>query len=370
MSFISVSIAFVNSLPGWGGGEKWFLEAATAMTERGHRVCIVAQPESILLGRAQERGLRSFGVAMHGIVDPRTLLRLGWILRRERIRVAVASQAREIRLLGISQFGRPGFRMIARRGSPDPIKDVWHFRWVYQRWVRRLIVNAESLVSSVCDGAPWFDRSRLVVLHNGIEVDAYRASASAERARRALNIRNDRPVVSMVGEVGWRKDQETFVRAIAAIAPRCDALFLIAGDGPERSRLEAESRELGLSEDRLRWLGFRDDIPDLLALSDLVVLPSREEGFPNTLLEAMALGRCVVATPVDGIPELVVDGGTGILTPMADPEQLAAHILEVLGDRERRELLGDAGQARVRREFSQRGKMDQLDALIGETAVD
>jgi len=363
------SIAFVTSLPAWGGGEKWFLDAARAMASRGHRVLVVGQPGGEIVRRARAAGLDARGVAMAGILDPRTLWTLGRLLRRERIRVAVANQAREIRLVGLSQLGRAGFRLVVRRGSPDPIKDNWHFRLVYTHLVDRLIVNCRALVGKVCDGAPWFDRRKVSVIPNGIDAEDLRRAADPDAARATLDLPAGAHVMSMVGEVGPRKDQETFLRGIARwrrAGARVDAVFLIAGDGPpgETKRLRALGAELGLDDGTVRWLGFRDDVPSLLAASDIVVLPSREEGFPNTLLEAMALGVPVIGTPVDGIPELVVDNVSGLLVPVGDEAALAGALARLLDDAELRRTMGAAAANRVRSSFDQAAMMDRVEAVL------
>lgn len=368
-SMNTLSVAFVTSLPGWGGGEKWFLEAARAMAARGHRTLVVGQPGGEIVGRARAAGLDARGVAMAGILDPRTLWTFGRLLRRERVDVAVVNQAREIRLVGLSQLGRRGFRLIARRGSPDPIKDNWHFRLVYTHLVDRLILNCRALEAPVCGGAPWFPRDKSCVIHNGVDVAALRRAADPEAARADLGLPAGARVVSMVGEVGPRKDQATFLRAIAR-RRRLDAavgvVFLIAGAGPpdEEDRLRALTAELGLDDGTVRRLGFRDDAPSLLALSDVVVLPSRQEGFPNTLLEAMALGTAVVATPVDGVPELVADGVDGLLVPVGDEMALADALTRLLTDDALRRRLGAAAAATAHDRFGQAAAMDLLETVL------
>ncbi|MBU1675223.1 glycosyltransferase, partial [bacterium] len=325
----------------------------------------VGQPGGEIVRRAWEAGLDARGVTMAGILDPRTLWSLGRLLRRERIRVAVANQAREIRLVGLSQLGRGGFRLVVRRGSPDPIKDNWHFRLVYTHLVDRLIVNCLALVEKVCAGAPWFDRGKVSVIPNGVDPAALRRTADPEGARAGLGLPAGARVVSMVGEVGPRKDQETFLRAIA-LRRRGGAVFLIAGTGPpaEEARLRALTAALGLDDGTVRWLGFRDDVPSLLAVSDVVVLPSREEGFPNALLEAMALGVPAIGTPVDGIPELIADGVNGLLVPVGDPAALAGAMARLLDDEDLRRGLGAAAAESIRAEFDLTAMMDRVESAL------
>ena len=364
----ALSVAFITSLPGWGGGEKWFLEAARAMNARGHRVLVVGQPGGEIVRRAHEAGLDARGIAMAGIFDPRTLWSLGRLLRRERIGVAVTNQAREIRLTGLSQLGRRGFRLVARRGSPDPIKNNWHFRLVYTHLVDRLILNCEALAEPVCGGAPWFPRDKTRVIHNGADVEALRAAADPGAVRAEFGLPADARVVSMIGEIGPRKDQGTFLRAVSRLrdAGRRGVAYLIAGAGApgEAERLGLLCRGLDLDGDPVRRLGFRTDVPSLLALSDLVVLPSRQEGFPNTLLEAMALGVPAIGTPVDGIPELITDGVDGLLSPVGDDTALAEALARLLDDETLRRRLGEAAAATVRERFTQSTAMDRLEAVL------
>ena len=120
--------------------------------------------------------------------------------------------------------------------------------------------------------------------------------------------------------------------------------------GAFQEALERESERLGVRE-RVEF-GFRDDVPDLLETLDVVALPSWTEGLPIVLLEAMAHGRPVVATPVGGTPELVTDGETGLLVPPRDPEALAAALRRVLDDPDLARRLGTAARARVAERFT------------------
>ncbi len=130
------------------------------MSARGHRVLMVGQPGGEIVARAAAAGLRTVEIPMHGVGDVRTLWSLARLLRREDIRVAFTNQAREIRLIGLSQLGRRDFRLIARRGSPDPIKNVWHYRWVYERWVHRLVINCRAWCRRSRRTRPGFRRRR------------------------------------------------------------------------------------------------------------------------------------------------------------------------------------------------------------------
>lgn len=362
------AILFVSSLPRWGGGEKWMLAAAAAMAERGYPVCLVGQPGGEITRRAAAvPGLRVRSLRMGGILVPWTIAALRRIVAAERAAVAVVNLERETRLVALATRGLPGFRLVARRGSPVPLKDNWHYRLVYRRWVGTLVVNSRAVGESVLSRAPWFDRAKLRVIPNGIDAAAYAAAARRGRVRAELGLDARRPLVACVGEVGRRKGQAVLLEAVArlrASGALGGALVAIAGEGEGLADLPSRARELGLGEDVVRFLGFRADVPDLLADSDLLVLPSFEEGFPNALLEGMALGLPVVSTTVDGIPELVADGETGLLVAPGDAAALTDAIGGLLTDAGRRRALGEAGRERASRQFSLGRTMDAVEACL------
>jgi glycosyltransferase involved in cell wall biosynthesis len=126
---------------------------------------------------------------------------------------------------------------------------------------------------------------------------------------------------------------------------------VFAGDGPLRSDLERRAHRLGLT-DRLRLLGFRSDLSEIYTGFDLVALPSSSEGMPLTVIEAMAAARPVVASNVGGVPEVVVDGVTGLVVPVGDRQALADALAALLQDPARRRAMGLAGRRRYEERFT------------------
>jgi glycosyltransferase involved in cell wall biosynthesis len=189
--------------------------------------------------------------------------------------------------------------------------------------------------------------SKIRVVRNGI--CTARFDNPADPALRASLVDGQkRPVVFTPARLNSQKGHSYLLKA-AALVP--EGLFVLAGDGPERRPLEEMTRALGLQE-RIRFLGHRQDIPQLFACCDLFVLPSLFEGLPLSILEAMAAGKPIVATAVGGSDEAIVDGVTGLLVPPADPVSLAAAIRRLLSDRELASRLATAAKTRVTREFS------------------
>lgn len=190
--------------------------------------------------------------------------------------------------------------------------------------------------------------SRVRVVHNGIDLRPFGRPGNPA-LRTFLKKGTERPIVLCVARLDRKQKGLRFLVDAAALVP--EAQFILAGDGPERGELQAQTRALGV-EDRVTLLGYYDDLPDLLATCDLFVLPSLCEGFGLAVAEAMACAKPVVASNIGGVNEVVVDRETGLLVSPADPPALASAIRTVLSDPILAERLGAAGKSRVHREFS------------------
>lgn len=196
---------------------------------------------------------------------------------------------------------------------------------------------------------------RARVTCSGVDIEGFRARVSPDarkRIREEFGVLPEEILLGVVAHLVPKKGHRYLVEAMPAIrASYPGARLLLAGQGIEQARIEAQVRLLGLG-DAVIFAGFRADIPDILTALDLVVQPSLEEGLPVSLIEAMALGKPIVATTVSGIPELIEHGKTGILVPPADVPALANAITSLLADPGRRIEMGRAGEARARDHFA------------------
>lgn len=199
------------------------------------------------------------------------------------------------------------------------------------------------------------------VIHHAVADASLAPGPAAE-----LPERTGGPVVSIVARLQAVKGHRVFLEsARRVLLKRPDARFWIAGDGELRGELEALTSQLGLTS-AVSFLGYRNDISNVMASSDAVVCASSYESFPRSVLEALALGRPVVATSVGGLPEIVRDGETGILVPPGDPENLAAAILRLLGDRELAHRLGTAARKFIGERYTVEAQACAMAALYRE----
>lgn len=266
-----------------------------------------------------------------GLAGARRVPALARLLRRERPAVfhahmsspvackwglAAAVLARVPAVLGTVQVGAY---------EPPNRSAYWQLRALSRRVDRYLAVSRE-IAEELVGRLDW-PAAKVEVAYNAVDVE--RAAVAAPPGLRAqLGGSETRPLVLTAARLDAQKGHPTLLEAIAELP---EALFLFAGEGPEREALEARAAELGVAE-RVRFLGRREDVPQLLAACDVFALPSLYEGSSLAVLEAMAAGTAIVSSAIGGTEELIEDGRSGLLVPPGDAPALAAALRRVLGD--------------------------------------
>jgi glycosyltransferase involved in cell wall biosynthesis len=222
-------------------------------------------------------------------------------------------------------------------------------------WPDHLLAVSQAVKDDCVRRLRW-PVSRISVVHTGIEPSEYgRSEALRRRIRSEWGIDETTPLMVTVARLSYEKGLPTLIDAIGRLAGRHSKLVAaIVGDGPMRAELAARIQASGL-DGRVRLVGFRLDVPALLAAADLFCLPSYMEGLPNVLLEASAACLPVVATRVGGNPEVVVDGETGLLVPPGRADAMAEAIGRLLDDRTLARQFAHAGRRRIEESFSAAG---------------
>lgn len=284
---------------------------------------------------------------------PLAVLRLMRFLRRERVDIIHTHlfEPSAVGLLGGLLATTPA-RVMTRHYSNyhTRIGKRWHVRvdQLCNRMSQAIIAVSRHTADHIVheEGAP-LDKVHVVL--NGIDFSRVKVSKLdfAEQLRRDLGA-GDAYMILVPGRLHPEKGQSYLFRALPAIRRLVSRpiVVFVAGTGPFESAYRAEVQALGCA-DIVRFLGFRRDLPNLMAASDLVVLPSVAEAFGLVVAEALYLGTPVVATRVGGIPEIVEEGVDGVLVPPADDRALADAIVGLLEDPERRRRLSGAGRERI-----------------------
>ncbi len=289
---------------------------------------------------------------------PLGLARLIRYLRRERVAI-LHTHLFEPSAVGLlaGVLAGTGGRVMTRHYSNyhTRIGKRWHVRvdQLCNRMSHAVIAVSQHTADHIVggEGAPV---EKVHVVFNGIDFSRVKVSDREAPARlRREWCPGGEHLLVMPGRLHPEKGQTYFFQALPLIRQQLawPVVALVAGAGPFESAYRKEVRSLRC-DDMVRFLGFRRDIPDVIAAADLVVLPSVAEAFGLVVAEALYLGTPIVATHVGGIPEIVEDGVDGVLVPPADSKALADAIVRLLDDPERRRLMASAGRERVRDRFS------------------
>lgn len=363
-----------------GGSAENTLWSALGLTARGYRVSVLTGPgddrPSALLPRVEAAGVRvrvlpALRPEIHPGRDLKACCDLVRALRRDPPTIVHTHESKA------GMLGRWAARITgSRRLVHTPHGHIFYGHFpatraaiflVLERLAARITTRLvaltpreieEHLVRGVGRREQW------VAIHSGVPLERFQSvTPDPDGLRRELRCPPNAPLVGSVGRLARIKRYEDLIAALARLG-RPDAVCLIVGDGPEAAGLVAAARLAGV-EDRVRFLGWREDVPRIVASLSLFILPSANEGMGRVLVEAMAAGVPVVATRVGGIPSVVADGECGVLVEPGDVAGLAGAVGKLLADRPLAARMGEAGRRRARA-YSVEAMQEKLDGLYRE----
>jgi glycosyltransferase involved in cell wall biosynthesis len=376
-----------------GGAQVHVRDLACRLAREGHEVVVASGPGTLPEYR---RALEEAGVSIRHLAHlAREIRPLADLKALGEITRLCAGEKPDLVSLHSSKTGILG-RIAARRARVRCVFTAhgWSFttgvpwlRALLYRIAERTTIGICSAVVTVCE----FDRrlaleagvgrpERLVTIRNGMPDVApeLRGASAVGPAPRAPHpaLEGEAVRIIMVARFGPQKDHSTVLKAMANLAresaaeqtglrlpgspPPVELLFV--GNGPSEYALRREAYDLGI-DDRVRFLGTRGDVPELLAASDIFVLATNWEGLPRSIIEALRAGLPVVATDLAGIPELVAEGENGYLVPRGDARALASRLAELIADDELRARLGARSRRRFEEEFSFKRMYEQTRTL-------
>ena len=371
-----IRVLHVAESAGWAGGEAYLVQLAAALDRQRFALAVVVPETGPLTERLAALGVPIFVVPLHTrLLSPRTLWVLVQVLRRERPMIVQSHGART------NVYAKIAARLV---GVPVVLATVHNSLFDYEVGAlrRQLYVAAERLTGSLAHrvvavshavGRDLVTRYRLpaeqvVVIQNGIDPARFVPERPPAAVRAELGLGPDTRLVGLVGRLTRQKGADLLVAALPSLVtswPQLRCLFV--GDGMLGPELRRRAAALEVAPHCV-FLGPRHDVADLVAILDLVVLPSRSEGLPFALLEAMALAKPVVATRVGGNPEVVEDGRTGLLVPPEDPVALARAVRFLLDHPAEAAAMGQRARERVLRDFSLTRSVGALQELYRSAA--
>ncbi len=357
----SKKIVFMNSIGAdvWRGGEKWMVNAAAGLAGRGHTITCIGKKKALWLSKAHARGLSIKEMPIHGDFDLRIIIPLIVYFKHHKPDVLCCNFEKDVRLGGIAAK-IAGVPLIYVRKGLCLMYEKWRYRMAYRYIVDRIISPAQYIKDQFKQ-FKWLDQNRIDVVHNGVEFpDTARMNRGALLM---LCTSAQQPLIFAAGSLFYQKGFEYLIEALSIVhSKKIPAHVIIAGAGDQApyKKLAAEFGVGGF----VHFPGHHNNLQELMYSADCFVLSSVDEGLPNVVLEAMAVGTAVIAADAGGTHEIICDGETGYVVPIKNAQALAEKILKVLGDPDLRAHIGNAGLQRVKQSFTNNAMVDSVETLF------
>ena len=357
-------ILFVIDGIEFGGGERGFAQIVNGLPESRYETFLASGPQETFYHAVSNSSVQRHTVDFSNRCNPSVLIDLIRIIRNNRINIVHGQGARaDFYARLASGFSRKTM-YVSTVQMPVEGYDVGlmtmllyrAFDRFSERFVDRFLVVSSVLEQTMIQGHG-IPREKVVKIYNGIETDHYKPhdqEVGRRRVRQEYSVNEGEILIGSLGRLVWQKGFEYFLQSIAILIRDIpEARFMLVGEGPLRKELEEQARSLGI-HDRLFFTGHRNDIRDMMAAMDIIVIPSLLEGFPMITMEAMAMEKPIVTTAIDGITEQIRDGMEGQLVAPKSPLALAQAVKRLVDDPGYARSLGINARAKVVRDFSVR----------------
>jgi glycosyltransferase involved in cell wall biosynthesis len=347
------------------GAAVQFSELATGLAARGHDVVVLTGPSAIWREKTRATGVTHHGLPMPPSVSVRSVAAIARLIRRHRFHVVRAHKgvARTHVLLAGLVTRVPV--LVLNRGVSFKLDPFNRLGYTTRR-VTAVVAVCESIKRGlIAQGVP---AEKIEVIHSGTDTGRFHPGVDGRAVRRELGLGPEHFLFTQVG-VRSSKGNDVVIDAFAQVAARSPGARLLLVGARNPAPLHERAKARGVREAVHVW-GYREDVPQILRASDCGVDASWAGlGLTGSVRETLAVGTAVIATDLEGNPELVRHGETGLLVPARDPDALARAMLTFLDDPELAARTGDAGRRRVEREFSLQVKLDRTEALYRRLAA-
>lgn len=338
-----------------GGGETHVLDLVQALNKNLYEPVVLSFTPGPMVDRLEAMGIRTYVIPTEKPFNFMKWRQVKQLMQDEKIDLlhAHGTRAGSNTFWAARQLGLPIIYTV--HGWSFHVDQPMLTLKARQLGEKYLLTRANVTVcvseSNRQSGLAFNPMSRAVVIKNGVNLLKYNPDGQFRDLRQELSLPADHVLVACIARITAQKDPLNYVRAIAAVPSELPVTFLLVGNGEMKAAAQQLAQELQLGP-RLRFLEARQDIPDLLQTIDIYCLPSLWEGLSIGLLEAMAMGKAVVATAIDGTREVIEDEVNGLFIKPQVPEQLAAALTRLASDAALRQRVGKAARESVHRDFN------------------
>lgn len=314
-------ILHLNTSREWRGGENQVLNLALGLKSRKIPQVIIAQPKSPLSEKAQQAGIEVIELNMKSEFDFKAIHQIRAIIRERKIGIVHTHTAHAHSIALFAKKKKDKWKLIVSRRVDFRIKKNLFSKWKYKSPKVDLFIGVSRQIQKYLleDG---IEPARVIAIHSGIDIQKFKRLPNADGIRKELEINKKTIVIGIIAALVDHKDHITFLHAISKIETEVPYIAIILGEGKLAPKLKELASKLELN-DKVYFLGFKQNIPEYLNLIDIFTLTSKEEGLGTAILDAMAAGKPIVATRGGGIPEMVVHNKGGFLCEVGDSYELA-----------------------------------------------
>lgn len=333
--------------------------AGKGLASKGHQVTIACLQKSIIEENSKKIGLNTWKFHIPLDLAFWKMSTLKKFLKRSKTDVLICCQNKDVKI-GARAARQTGIKAIFARQGVQNLTNKRKYIVPFTRFIDGIITNTQS-IKITYESFGWFPDNFIHVIYNGVKIPEF---VDTLNIHKRFDISESSKVIFSAGRLDHQKGFDLLIE-VAKMAKKkgLNWFFLIAGEGKIKSELNALADQKGVHE-IVKFIGFSNEIPSLLKACDVFVLPSRYEGMPNALLEAMAMGKASIATNVNGAPELLEDGKSGFLVDSEKPTQIFERLMELLVNDVLRKSMENQALERVKHNFTFEKMTDNLEALL------
>ena len=326
---------------------------ARGFQSHGHEVVVLGYPGGMLEDRM--RGVAPFEPILKGMdLHPATMLKARDSLKKHRSQIVLALMKKDVRLT-VPAARTMGIPSVVRHANDRALGGGLYDRIFFGAMPAHHVVNSKATRATLLSSAPWIDEQKITVIYNGIDPVPFETAEPA-----SIDVPSDALKFGFAGRLEVRKGLLDLARAWHAVVEALpNAWLVIAGKGAD----EEQARRILEGAPRVKWLGYRSDVPSILKAIDILAVPSHWEGFGLIAAEGLAAGVPVVAARASSLPEIIEDGVTGRLAAPHDPDSLARALIDAARDPRGNAVMVEAGRRRVQ-DFSVEKMVDAYEATL------
>lgn len=354
------TIAFFNSIPSWGGGEKWHYETSLYFAKKGYKVYFFANPNGVIaekLKRQQKVELLPVSLSNTSFLNPLKIRCIKNTLEKHHVDIVVINHPGDLKIAAHAAHLAKTEKIIYRRGSAIPIKNRLLNRYIFKHWVTDILANSQATKNTILGHNPnLFPEHKIKVIYNPIDIDAFIKTTSPPLPVPDSNVL----LLGSLGRLAPQKNQFFLIDLSKKLKEKGIAhRIYLGGTGSLESKLKAYSKA-NHTEDTVIFLGFQSNVKTLLNAIDIFILPSIWEGFGYVLAEASLCKKPIVAFNLSSNPEIVIHNQSGYLIEKNNIKQAIDKIV-LLSDKTLRDRFGEYGYNHCVNTFDHKRIMIQVE---------